>query len=298
LLRPSRQFGEIRRVVIGAIAAVFGAVALFEYLAAFAGTYTDDAFITLQYADTLLRSHCWGFLPGRPANTATSPLNVMLTAIAGALSGSVLGAVPWMAAAEFGAMFLVLSLISRKVLGGYAFGVLAFLTLVTNPLLFSTFGLETVLFTLLLLVSVLLFLHHYWSLLALSLALLTLVRADGFLFFVTCWMAMPVSLAVRTKVASLYVSVLLPWHLFSWLYLGSLLPDTLLIKMGQGTWGECPFPPASPSITSAAFPRPCYRRSPYCRSPPWRGAMRRRRCGPRRRSWPRTPSSTTSDTRS
>jgi hypothetical protein len=42
-------------------------------------------------------------------------------------------------------------------------------------------------------------------------------------------------------VAALYALVLLPWHLFSWLYLGSFLPDTLLIKMGQGTWGGVSF---------------------------------------------------------
>jgi hypothetical protein len=71
------------RVPIGTVATVLGAIALFEYFLAFAATYTDDAFITLQYADTVLRSRCWGFLRGRPANTATSPLNVMLTAVGG-----------------------------------------------------------------------------------------------------------------------------------------------------------------------------------------------------------------------
>jgi hypothetical protein len=138
-------------------------------------------------------------------------------------------------------MMVVLCLVSKELLGGYAFGVIALLAFVTNPLLLSTLGLETILFTLLFLVSLLLFLRHNWTALALSLGLLTLTRADGVLFFFICWVAMPVSFAVRARVALLYALVLLPWHLFSWVYLGSLVPDTLLIKIGQGAWGEVSF---------------------------------------------------------
>ncbi len=232
---------RVRGVLTGTIAAVAGAIALFRYLAAFSATYIDDTFITLQYADTLLRSHCWGFSPGRPTNTATSPLNVAITALGGALTGSVLDAVTWITTAEFGAMFIVLYLISKKLFGGFLFGGLAFVAFVANPLLLSTLGLETVLFTLVFLVSLLFFLHHRWFVLALSLGLLTLTRAEGVLFFLICLVAMPVSAAVRTRCALLYGLVLLPWYLFSWVYLGSLVPDTLLIKKGQEAWAGVSF---------------------------------------------------------
>ena len=243
-----------RRVLTWTIAAVAGAIALFKYLAVFSATYIDDTFITLQYADTLLGSHCWGFFPGRPTNTATSPLNVAITALGGALTGSVLDAVTWITTGEFGAMFIVLYFISKKLFGGFLFGGLAFLAFVTNPLLLSTLGLETVLFMLMFLVSLLFFLHHRWFVLALALGLLTLTRAEGVLLFLICLVAMPVSVAVRTRFALLYGLVLLPWHLFSWIYLGSLVPDTLLIKKGQEAWAGVSFPTGLMAYYLRRFP--------------------------------------------
>ncbi|MGI8612479.1 MAG: hypothetical protein ACR2KL_00795, partial [Nocardioidaceae bacterium] len=38
----------------------------------------DDAYITLSYARTLAFHGQWGMMPGYQANTATSPLNVLL----------------------------------------------------------------------------------------------------------------------------------------------------------------------------------------------------------------------------
>src|SRR5881398_3455090 len=39
---------------------------------------TDDAYITLSYAKNLAVHGEWGMIPGQPANSATSPLNVLL----------------------------------------------------------------------------------------------------------------------------------------------------------------------------------------------------------------------------
>src|SRR5262249_203364 len=49
----------------------------------FLGAHTaliDDSYITLDYARTLADHGQWGLQPGHQANTATSPLNVMLLA--------------------------------------------------------------------------------------------------------------------------------------------------------------------------------------------------------------------------
>ena len=47
----------------------------------------DDAYITLDYARSLAQHGQWALVPGHPANTATSPLNVLLLAGLIVLSG-------------------------------------------------------------------------------------------------------------------------------------------------------------------------------------------------------------------
>lgn len=44
------------------------------------GALIDDAYITLAYVRTLALHGEWGVSPGLPANSATSPLNVLLQA--------------------------------------------------------------------------------------------------------------------------------------------------------------------------------------------------------------------------
>jgi len=43
------------------------------------------------------------------------------------------------------------------------------------------------------------------------------------------------------KVTSFFLIPVLPWLCYSWYHLGSLVPDTLLIKLGEGTWGNYSF---------------------------------------------------------
>ena len=119
--------GGGRRTPVAAVAlgAALLLAALFLYVRALAPTFTDDAFITFTYARTLARSLTWGFFPGRPANTATSPLNVVLTALAGGAAGSIEAGAEWLAAALYTAVAAVLGLLSRRLFGGYAFAVAA-----------------------------------------------------------------------------------------------------------------------------------------------------------------------------
>lgn len=71
---PSDRRG---RVSFGLLAA-----GLVLYLFLFRDTLIDDAFITLSYARSLVTSATWGFYPDHVSNTATSPFNVMLLALA------------------------------------------------------------------------------------------------------------------------------------------------------------------------------------------------------------------------
>lgn len=227
----SRRFG------IGALALVI-LIALAGYLSTFNDTYTDDAFIQLAYARNVARHGTWGLIPDRLANTATSPLNVLLTAAFTPVFDSALAASVWVTAIELIVLFALLLLISQRLFHGWFFGVFASMAYLSNPLLMSTLGLESTLFATATIASMYFLIARRWRALAAALAVLTLARPDGLLLFLICVLFVPGSARTRIACALIYAALLAPWHLYSWLVLGSFVPDTLVIKIGQGAWRE------------------------------------------------------------
>ena len=78
------------------------------------------------------------------------------------------------------------------------------------------------------------------SLLAVALGLVTITRFDGILFFIVTLLLIP-TFGLRVRFAGIYLLCIAPWYIFSWIYLGSLLPDTLFIKIAQRSWGRWDF---------------------------------------------------------
>src|SRR4051794_2403722 len=105
-----------------AVAAVGVAVGVYLYVATFRVAFIDDAYIQLQYARDLASHHTWGFLPGRAANTSTSPLNVLLTALLYLIAGPRPEVVTWLTTAELLALFWLLLRIGRHLFGSPYFG--------------------------------------------------------------------------------------------------------------------------------------------------------------------------------
>src|SRR3712207_444916 len=127
-----------------------------------------------------------------------------------------------------------------------------------NPLLISTLGLEPLLYTTLVVGCICAFMIGRYTTLAILLALFTLTRPDGFLLFPIMLGAVLAAnrangsasthpaadlrssirplLRIAIRFCGVYLLCLTPWYLFSWIYLGSLVPNTLLIKREQGTW--------------------------------------------------------------
>src|SRR4030095_6885954 len=79
-----------------------------------------------------------------------------------------------------------------------------------------------------------------WKLLAVGLALITITRFEGILFFMVALLLVP-TLKWRLPFAGIYLLCVFPWYIFSWIYLGSLFPDTLFIKLVQRSWGHWDF---------------------------------------------------------
>jgi hypothetical protein len=225
-----------RTVVTRITAAAIVFAGIFAYVSTFRNALIDDAFIQLKYAHTFATSGTWGFFPGRITNTATSPLNVVLTALFDRLAPSSIDAVVWLTSVEFFLILVFLRLTAATLFGSYYFAALAFVGLIANPLLVSTFGLEGVLFTLGITASLYCLVAGRWIALAVALGFLTLTRADGFLLFVVAMLLLPASWTTRLRSALVYGLVLTPWYLYSWIHLGSIIPDTMKIKMGQQAW--------------------------------------------------------------
>jgi hypothetical protein len=159
------------------------AIPIWLYFQLFREMLIDDTLITLQYARTLRDYGVWGFFPWEVTNTATSPLNVILTAAIGFGVHDLIQAALTLATLEALALLVLLLLLSKHITSGSAFGAFAFLAVVGNPLLLSTIGLEPLLYITLLVACVFAFLTQHYTSVAILSALLTLTRPDGVLLF-------------------------------------------------------------------------------------------------------------------
>ncbi len=250
-----------RRLGLLAVTLVAG-VLLCSLFLLFHPAYTDDSYISLAYARTLMESGTWGMFPGHTANSATSPLNVILLGLVGKLVGSyTVGA----AVLDAAALTLILYLgfgIGERLFHDRSFGVLACVGLALNPLLLSTIGLESPIYAALLVCALACLIAERWVWLGLSLGLLTLARPDGALFAVLVGLELLVVevLILRRLRWSTFpwttfaiaVLVVLPWVAFSWTHLGSLVSDTLLFKAGKN-WGSYYFH-NGPAVYLEVFP--------------------------------------------
>jgi hypothetical protein len=219
-----------------------GIALLVWYFHLFLGHYIDDAFITLSYASTLAKFGVWGMAPDLTSNAATSPLNVILLALFIKIFRDPLIAI-WIFNVFLGLLiYSSLRYFSLKIFGRETFGILTTALLLTNPVLNSTQGLESYLLIGLVLLACQFWDRQWYRLLGLVLGGLFLTRPDalavaavftGLLLVRKRW-------STALQVTGFFLIPVLQWLSYSWYHLGSLVPDTLLIKLGE-RWGEDSF---------------------------------------------------------
>ncbi|HEY0816873.1 MAG TPA: hypothetical protein VGE11_26660 [Pseudonocardia sp.] len=190
----------------------------------------DDAYITMAYARNLAFHLHWGLIADETANSATSPLNVIALAVITAVvrNAQVAVGVLFVAAAVLAARWL--ADLGEQLELSRALPVVAVGLLLLNPLLLSTVGLEPYL-TAALFAGLLRYGAARRGVAFGVLAGLTvLARPDCAVVVVVVAVVLRPGW-VRAIGAALLVTV--PWYVFSWLALGSALPDTLIIKAGE-----------------------------------------------------------------
>jgi hypothetical protein len=233
-----------RRVPVELIfVASAGAVAMLTFVLV-DSSLIDDAYINLSYARNLAVGLHWGLIPDEVANTATSPLNVILIALATAVLRPLPGAPDAVLGAGIVAVAASVLLawawtsIARRIRLAPAAAAAGVALVLLNPILLSSVGLEFHLIaaTLTGLLAAAVAGRPGWFGLAAGLAVLT--RLDLAVFPLAIALATPAIRARWRGALTAAAAVAAPWFVFSWLYFGSALPDTILIKMAQRHgWG-------------------------------------------------------------
>jgi hypothetical protein len=229
---------EKTKVSRGWVLPVFGAVLGALAFLVVRGSLTDDSYITLAYARNLAEHGEWGMIPGAPANSATSPLNVLLLAAFTLVTRIVGDPHPVVALGVLtvlcgGALGWAWQRIGRVLSLPTAAGVLGITLVLLNPFVLSAIGLEVLLIPAVLLVMTVFALEGrpVWFGVAGGLAILT--RLDLVVFVVVIAVCTP---AIRRKLlpaAGFAILTTAPWFLVSWFVFGSFVPDTLVIKQAQ-----------------------------------------------------------------
>ncbi|MDQ7804440.1 hypothetical protein Q5425_11900 [Amycolatopsis sp. A133] len=218
--------------------AAFGAVLAAAVFLVVRGSLTDDGYITLAYARNLAVHGEWGIIPGSPANSATSPLNVLLlaaltlvTRVAGDPHPVVaLGVQAVLCGAALGWAW---QRIGRVLALPAAAGLLGAALVLLNPFVLSAIGLEVLLIPAVLLVLTVCALEGRAAWFGVAGGLAVLTRLDLLVFVVLIAVSTP---AIRRRwrpAAGFTALTAAPWFLVSWLAFGSFVPDTLVIKQLQ-----------------------------------------------------------------
>lgn len=216
------------------VAVVLAALTLALLLSLFGRWGYDDPYITYRYASNLLNGNGFVYNVGQRTLSTTAPLYAILLAGLGWA---------WPDLPSLGNALSALSLVLSALIlyawaqgrGEKATGMLAGLLLCLWPLLFLTFGAETLLSTTLILGGLWAYDRSRTGLSAVVLALAAMVRPDGVIAAVALGI---VHLVRRQPIpwrsVILYAGLVGTFYTGIWLYFGSPLPITLLAKQQQG----------------------------------------------------------------
>ncbi|RBY91783.1 hypothetical protein DQ244_10890 [Blastococcus sp. TBT05-19] len=207
----------------------------------------DDVYITLGYVQNLAADLHWGLIPTETTNTATSPLNVVLLALATALVRVVTGELR--PVVGLGLLTVVLSAAMSLWAARAARGLgispawsLAVLALVfANPFVNSSIGMEVLLTAALMTGLLDEAVRGRRVAFGVFAGLLVLTRLDIGVVVAAVFLLTP-ALRRRLWVSPLVgLAVAFPWFAFSWWFLGSAIPTSFVIKTLQRSFGDITF---------------------------------------------------------
>jgi hypothetical protein len=211
--------------------------------------YTDDAFISLRYADNFLKGHGLVWNPGERVEGYTNFSQVMLVAFLGACGLDLVMATRVIGVASFlGLNLFIAWYLWREMRGqqdSYRGAIPLLLTLTALPLIIWAWGgLETVLFTLFVTMGAWMALaekagNWRWLTSGAAFGLAALTRPEGVLFAgLTGLFVLYLVLRRRARPAALlylamsFTLLYLPYFAWRLTYYGALLPNTFYVRTG------------------------------------------------------------------
>lgn len=226
--------------------------------AAFWDYTQDDVFITYAYSRNLVEGNGFVFNPGERVQGTTTPLYTLIMAGVEALvedmlhAGNLLSAIFLLLACLFGVCTL------RPWTSLYAQAAFV-LIVITAPIVYVSFGMETLFYCFLLLLAFWLWTKDQRPEAMIAAAALTWTRADGVVLGGTLWLAAAsIPLAKREKgqadrlfqwfwdegikLGLIYAAGIAPWYLFALAYFGTPFPNTFGAKQeflgGTRFWSD------------------------------------------------------------
>jgi hypothetical protein len=203
----------------------------------------DDKWIVAVYARNIAEHGAWAFNLGEPFNASTSTLNPLIGAVAGLIGLPIPAALWWtsLIATAIAICLLVGLTLPRPSDTPWIRSLFVAALIAASPFIAGTYGLESSLFLLAMVVIGLAADRGRWNLAFIAAGLICLVRGEGMLIatllFPIAWIAcrrIPLPAALWSLVPTV------PWALFSWWQFGSVLPSTLAAKRLQGSSGMFP----------------------------------------------------------
>jgi len=230
--------------------AILVAAALFIGLNLTGRVVVDDAYITYRYARNLAEGSGFVYNAGDRVLSTTTPLYTLILAASYFLSEDLPRNSHLLSTFSLaGVVILTYAIFAREGMG--VVGLISSSFIITNVIgVICTFGMESCLYLLLILISLYFYFENNLRLTALFLGLVVLTRIDG-IILVGCvgahYIIYNLDLLKSRKIVteiyipvSLFLLVTVPWFLFSLLYFGQLFPATLKAKMMQYSSGLWP----------------------------------------------------------
>ena len=214
-------------VVLAALGALY---ALFSYY-----VDMDDFFITMRFANNIAAGKGWVYNPGEKVLGTSTPLfTLMITVFVGMGVPAIVAARVLCSVFLFGTSVMCYRYFRNKEQEniGFAAGLLFCLLLPLKQL----WGNEIPLCLFFILSSLYFYDREKWAVSSIFQCLYALTRMEGLLFFILCtaylfWRKKKI---VWGALIPFFV-IIVPWLIFSALYFGDVLPNTLYAKARQGT---------------------------------------------------------------
>lgn len=205
----------------------------------------DDSFIYLNVAKNIIHGNGWVFNPGERVNPCTSPLFTLLLVFFGFFFQASEFTLPF----TYGLGLLAMAWIQYTALRdwGRAAAFVVSIVSVSEPFLFRSFGMETSIFLASVMAAAWSYQQGRWILCGLFAGLAALGRPEGMALIVILSVLHTVHRREILKKSLLaFAAVVIPWLLFSYVYFGTTVPNSVASKAQQipmfttlfhDTWG-------------------------------------------------------------